>query len=164
MYLSTYNKPTFLEERINEAFLYYEKEIIALHKEGWNEEDLNEVTSKHFKVEQYQAIIQLIILIYLEIIRGVNTDWEYYVNKYKLDSYKKCLICYQINIDKILSIFQLPSVGETGINFSQIENSFIVENLQQVVSPITSNFLSILEGGSYCELKLNIDCPYTKCN
>lgn len=165
MSISNYNKTSFIEDRVNEAFLYYEKDIIALHKTQWKDEDLNETSDKHFKVEQYYLVIQLMILIYFEIIRGVNLEWSYYINKYNLVAYKKCLLRHGINLDKILAIFQLPDSSSNGVNFAEIENSFIIENvLDQDSISSTNSFMTILEEGESCVINLETDCKYSNCN
>lgn len=159
------NKHTsYLENAINNSLLLYREDIIALFKKSWKEEDLNEVSDSQFHAGQLNLAIQLVTLVYLDVIRGVNTDWDYYVSKYNLETYKKCLSCDKINLDKILEKFGLPNVGEKGINFQQIETTFIIEFQNSINTLSSVNVIDILNASESCKIFLdNETCLYQKC-
>lgn len=164
MILPNNNNTSYLENAINNSFLYYKKEIIALFTKSWKEEDLNETSENQFKGSQFILAIQLIVLVYQDIIRGVQTDWDYFVSKYELEKYSKCLKCDGINLDKILEIFGLPNIGEKGINFQQIENTFIIEFQNSVNTLSSVNVIDILNEPESCKIFLdNETCLYEKC-
>lgn len=157
------NHVSNIENYINQSFLLYKKDILSLYKGSWAEEDLNETSEKQFKGFQYFLAIQLTILVYLDVIRGVNTDWNYFVTKYNLEKYSKCLKCNDINLDKIFEKFNLPKIGELGIDFQEIESTFVIEfEINSIL--ISQNIKNILNEEEKCEIFIEDTCLYQKCN
>jgi hypothetical protein len=95
----------------------------------FNEENIRNKSNLQYKTIYYYLALYYVILIYLEYKKGFNQDWNYYINKYKIDCVRKTLFCHKINLDKILELFNLPQIFVIdGINTLGIEENFVVEN------------------------------------
>jgi len=157
MILPNYNNTSFLENAINNSFLLYREDAIKLLKKSWNEEDLNETSNEQFRAAQYSFAIQLVILIYLDYTRFPSLGWAYYVAKFELEKFSKCLKCYNINLDKILEKFSLPSVLG-GIEFQEIEETFIIEedgDNEEIQTVDIKEFISLEES---CTVYIEDNC------
>ncbi|SRR6266403_4042359 len=122
------NKTTELETYIANVFSLYRKDILSLHYKEWKEENISGKSCIQYKVYQYYLAIYYVILIYLELKQGINTDWNYYIKKYNLDKISKCLACDNIDLESILKIFGLSiTTCIDGIECIGVEESFEVE-------------------------------------
>ncbi len=126
MILHQYNTSTYLEDRIEAFWNLYKVKILELNTRAWKEEDLRGESLTQWSIMQYYNVLSLVILIYLDIKKNntIYPTWSYYNTKYDLDNKKKCLACNNIDLDKILNIFDLPftSIGE-GIGAMEIETN-----------------------------------------
>lgn len=122
------NKTTELETYIANVFSLYRKDILALHIKEWKEEDISGKSCIQYKIYQYYLAVYYVILIYLELKQGINTDWNYYESKYKISTIRKCLSCDKIDLNAILNIFGLPSTTpDGGIEDMGLEETFEIE-------------------------------------
>lgn len=132
MVLHQYNTASPLDNKVQEFWILFKDKIIALTEKSWKQEDYTGKSYAQWEVMQYHNILSLVILMYIDIKKNstVHPDWAYYKDKYKLDLYRKCLACSDINLDKILDIFGLPfRICGSGIECMNIENTFIVSGI-----------------------------------
>lgn len=130
MLLHQYNNASYLDTKINEFWTVFKKDILKLTLLSWKEEDNRGKTFTLWKVMQYQSLLGLLILIYIDVTKNsqIRTDWSYYNTKYNLDAKRKCLACNCIDLDKALTIFGFPfKTCEGGIECLSVENTFKIE-------------------------------------
>jgi hypothetical protein len=133
MVLHQYNTASFLDNKVQEFWSLFKKDIIKWTEKSWKEEDYTGKSYAQWNVMQYHNTLSLIILMYLDIEKNklVYPNWSYYNTKYKLDLYRKCLACANIDLDKVLDIFGLPfRICGEGIECMEIENTFIVSGIE----------------------------------
>lgn len=151
--IGTYLLPTPLEVNINNSFKLYKKSIVDNFLAQIKQEQLKGESCLHYKSFNVWLAIYLVTLVYLDIIKYPNKDWNYFYKKYDLDSLKKCLLCNEINLDDILDSFGLKNFGkEYGINFIGIEKTFEVEPspLSSITTIIKVNITDILQNTNSC--------------
>ena len=145
--LSTYKSPTNLEIYINNAFKAYKNNIVSNFLGEIKDEQLKGESCKQYNFSFYLALY-LVTLVYKDVIKYPNKNWNYFVTKYKLKEYKKCLSCSGINLNNILFSFNLPSIIEqSGIEDLEVEETLEVEPLDLTVTTsttITVNLNTIL--------------------
>lgn len=130
MILHQYNTASYLDTKIHEFWITFKKDMLKLTTQSWAEEDRRGKTYTHWKVMQYQSVLSLLTLIYIDVTKNgtIHTDWSYYNTKYNIDNLRKCLACNCIDLDKALAIFGFPfQTCGSGIECMNIENTFIVE-------------------------------------
>lgn len=155
------NKTTELETYINNAFKLYRTSLLTLHSKQWKEEDISGASCIQYKIYQYHLAVYYTILIYSEVQQGINSDWEYYKDKYKIETITKSLACDGINLDAILNEFGLPIISsEGGIESLEIEQSFEIE--PTILSSETEynnvDIQSLLDNPSTCEVLVESKC------
>lgn len=130
-------KITLLNESINNFFIAFKDDIISKTELQWKEEDYKGNSFVQWKIMKYYYILHLMILIFLEKERNKDTyGWSYYVDKFDLDIFKKCLACDNISIEKAYTAFGFISSSEEGVEFQEIEVDNIVGNSLYPVSDI----------------------------
>lgn len=133
---------TDLNTCIRNYFSTFRADILSLTNTQWNDEDLKGKTLIQYDINRYYSLLYLLVIIYKDYERlGNQKEWSYFVDKYNLNEYKKCLACYNISLDNCLKLFNLQSTDE-GIEISLIEQSFIVEN--QELQPSIISYLDLL--------------------
>jgi hypothetical protein len=149
-----------LESFINTFFSGNKAALMELHTKQFNEEDIKEYSKYQYDIIKYYAALHLVILIWLEVQNGVQTDWNYYSNKYDLPCKKKSLACYGISLDNILKSFGLPIIANTGgIGGMKIEYDFIVEPTDITIpTVINEDINTLLETEDACYDYLNTVC------
>ena len=163
MFIRDINKTTKLETYINNSFLLYKDDILILHSKQWKEEDISGQSCIQYKIYNYYLTIYYVILIYLEIKDGVNLEWNYYEEKYKLNKISKCLACNNINLNKILNIFGLPltiCTEDGGIECMGLQENFEIEPILFNTSNLYNKFdvKSLLNNPISCEILLSSSC------
>lgn len=130
MILHQYNTNSFLDTKIRNFWTTFKADILKLTFKSWKEEDYRGKTYTQWRITQYHNVLTLMILLIFDIKKNgkVHTDWAYYNTKYKLDTYRKCLACECIDLDKVLAIFGLPFKDCTGgIECMGIQLTFQIE-------------------------------------
>lgn len=158
--LGTYKSPTNLENCINTAFKLFKTSIIKNFLSQVNDEELKGESCKQYNFSFYLAIY-LISIVYQDVIKYPKQNWNYFVIKYKLETYKKCLACSGINLDDVLKCFNLPTVIiGLGINSIKIESTFIIEptNLTPTVVEVVQIDLTTILGIKSCINNITTTC------
>jgi len=116
--------------------------------------------TKHFNLEGYNGTSDVIckineqfyILFYYTLVANsyYNTEetWGNIVIRYKLKELEAKAACCGINIKKLTSKFNLPttvSVSELGINFIEVNKTFIVEPSNLFINPYPTRTINILD-------------------
>jgi hypothetical protein len=129
----TLHTPKVYEVLIKNFFTYYRNDILTLHRKQWSEESIRDKSCVQYKIQQYYLALYLVLLIKVEVDSGVNTTWQYYIDKYGLADKAKKFACNNISLKQILSIFGLPTSTTTeteldsiGINYDDISVEFVV--------------------------------------
>lgn len=154
------NKTTPLENIMSKVFALYRADILALHTKQWKEEDISGKSCIQYKIHQYYLATYYVTLIYLELQQGINTDWEYYKEKYKTDTIRKCLSCNNIDLNAILTLFGLPTtICEGGIECMGLEEDFEIEP-ETFTAPVYNNvdIKTLISNPISCELLLDSKC------
>ncbi len=149
------NQATDLEVKINTFFQANRSNIISLTNFSWKREDIDGEGCSIFKVGQYYFAMYLAILIYLEIQLGIPRTAQYYLDKYNIRVLQDRFACNGISLSNVFNDFGIGAIlttqglGEDGIEFIGIEESFIVEpefDADPVTPPDTSiSIIDILE-------------------
>ena len=127
MFLRTrYNNTTIIDDYWKEYYQLYRTTIVSTIQNGWKQEDVWGITCDYNIVRKFQYTFFYVLMIYLEIKRGIVTDWTYYEVKYDILNVRKCLTCYGIRLDDVFDIFNLNN-GEYGIENIGIELTYEVE-------------------------------------
>ena len=130
----TLNTPTAYEVAIKDFFAFYRTTILALHSKQWKQESIKDKSCIQYTIQQFYLALYVVLLIKYEVDKGVNTDWQYYIDKYNLADKAKKFACNGISLKKILAIFGLPTAVSTedvtniegGISFVGINITFEV--------------------------------------
>lgn len=149
--LHTVKKISNLNTYINSFFNEFKDDIMIQTNKQWHDEDLKGSSTKQWNVMKYYYLLDLLIIVYNEVERtkDLGYNWSYYVNKFDLEKYRKCLACVGIDIDKGLNAFNLgDSISILGIELAQIEDSFIVGDSGSTINPISVK--ELLETPNYC--------------
>lgn len=94
----------------------------------WRDEDLKGYSYQQWNINRYYSLLYLLIILHLDYQRlSKIKDWSYFIEKYNLIEYKKCLACYNISLEKCLEIFNLQNL-EVGIELVSIEDTFVIGN------------------------------------
>jgi hypothetical protein len=100
--------PTAFETSWNCAFQYYKDGLISTMNKWWTQEDKWGKSCIQYDWFQFYLTLYLVTLIKVEWDRGLETDWQYYIDKYGLEEKAKFLACFGINLTVILNCFDLP--------------------------------------------------------
>lgn len=128
-----------LNTLVNNYFTAFKTQLVNYSTIEWNNEDLKGKSYAQWQAMQYYNLMYLLIIVYKEIIRtkNLNYTWSYYVNKFKLDTYRKCLECEGIDFDKALHAFGFDTIfSNGGIESMIIEYSFKIESFDLPKSSI----------------------------
>lgn len=109
---------------VNSFFTEFKVNILLFTNKQWNSEDLKGSSFYQWKVKKYYDLLYLIILLYTDIQKNIklNLGWQYYVTKYNLVEFKKCLACDNISLDQALNIFGINEIfPNTGIELMEEE-------------------------------------------
>ena len=132
---------------IKAFFDNFKEDILSYTLSQWKDEDLKGESYNQWNINRYYGLLYLLILIRIDYDRiGNYKDWSYFVNKYDLIEYKKCLACSNISLDISLNIFNLPIVNDSfnyGIELASIENTFIIDENNSNNSQL--NYLELLK-------------------
>jgi len=148
------NQNTVLESYISQSYKLYEDDIMTLHIEQFNQEDICGESKKQFKVLNYHIATLYVVFIYNDIVSRTNNllEWSYFEEKYCVDKYRDAFACKGIDLDKILNIFGLPYVSSNGIGGMQIETNFVIEPLGTTPPDNTTfDMTTLLAETSGCE-------------
>lgn len=125
---------TEFEKNIHNFFQYYYNDIMQLYQKFWFQESIYDKSCIQYQINQYNGAIILLSLISYEVNEGIQTDWSYYIDKYKLDDKAKILACNNISLKKGLEIFGLNTavnvneiVDNNAVEYAIVENTLIVE-------------------------------------
>ena len=122
------NKATDIEIKWNTWWKSIKFKVLELSEKQFITEDVYGKSKIQYKIYQYYLAFYLVLLVYLEYKSGYNTNWNYYIKKYKLETKKHNLACNGVNLNILLSVFGLPRVFTNGgIEDMVIETSFEVE-------------------------------------
>lgn len=158
--LGTYKNLTNIESYINTAFKLYKASIIKNFLAQVNDEELKGENCRQYNFSFYLAVY-LVTIVYQDVIKYPSKSWDYFVTKYDLEKYKKCLACDGIKLDDILISFTLPPVAvSSGINNLQIEKTFEIEptDLTPIVIEPTIVDLSTILVASTCINNIETIC------
>lgn len=126
---------------------------MELHAKQWKKEDISGSSKTQYKIMSYYSAMYLALLIRLEIDKGYNTDWSYYITKYNLREVRKELACCKIDLDDILACFGLPTISVLqGVGGMQVETTLIVQptTLPVVSEPTIVDIEELLNYPSKC--------------
>jgi hypothetical protein len=148
------------EQNVSDFFSLYKEDILKIFSKLWKEEDRIEESDKIYNLNQYLYVYLYCMLIKNEYLLGVNTDWNYYITKYKINEKRKLFACNGISLDNVLKVFSLPVINNGfGIENLGVENSFTIEptdNLTNTIIKIDVNYL--LSYPNNILLYLNTEC------
>lgn len=152
--LGTY-KVTTISDYINTSFSVYKKDILANFYKQVNDEELKGESCRQYNFHFYLGLY-LVILVYKEFLKYPLKDWSYFETKYNLKVLKDCLLCHNVDLNTILTSFQLPIITGDGINFREIEQTLEVEPtlIPIIVIPIKIDLKALLKKENKCSLSL----------
>lgn len=105
--------------------------IVDLQNKWFNEEAYKGTSKYPYKVAMYYMATYLVLIMWLEIKAGYETDWDYYKEKYKIDDNRKKLACCGIDLDDVLAAFglnvQTTGACIAGINSMEVEECLVIE-------------------------------------
>ena len=138
----------------------YGNDIMSLSERWFNDENIRGRSCKQYGVEQYYAAFYLCTLIKNELDKGYTNDLAYFEEKYNINKVRHTLVCNNISLDKIFTIFGISfnTSNNYGIEGMAIEESFVIEPsslFSNVSSTINISFL--LSNPNYCSSIFN-DC------
>lgn len=145
-------KTTLLDSYIRSYFATFRDTILDYSNKQWNDEDLKGNSYNQWNINRYNSLLYLLTIVRLDFDRlGNYKDWSFFVDKYKLNNYKKCLACYDISLDNCLELFNLPVLTE-GIETAIVEESFII-GIEVEISNIL--FKDLLNSSNICINNIN---------
>lgn len=103
--------PTDYETYWDCAFEAYRDGVHAKNLQWFSQEDRWGYSCIQYNIMQFYLGLYLATLIRIEWDKGIETDWDYYIEKYGLEEKKHILACFGISLDTILECFELP--GDT---------------------------------------------------
>jgi hypothetical protein len=154
--LGTFKPVTNIEDFINTSFSIYKKDILINFYKQIKDEELKGESCRQYNFSFYLALY-LITLVYKEFLKYPLKDWSYFEDKYNLKKLKECLLCNNIDLNKILKSFQLPIVTGDGINFMEVEENLEVEPTTLLVTLsdiVIIDLKKLLNTEDKCELSL----------
>lgn len=136
---------TPLNIAINNYFTAFKDDILTYSTKQWKEEDIKGKSIAQWRAMQYYDLMYLLIVLHQEIVRTLhlNCDWSYYVTKFKLDKYQKCIQCEEIDWDKAIDSFGLNDlVPQGGIENMGIEINFVIQNSDKNKFSLSVSYLA----------------------
>lgn len=148
------------EQNVSDFFSLYKEDMLKLFSKLWKEEDRIEESDKIYNINQYLYVYLYCLLIKTEYLLGINTDWNYYIDKYKINEKRKLFACNDISLDNVLKVFGFPVINNgIGIENLGIENTFSVETSEGLTTTIVQISIQDLLDNPNGELTyLNTEC------
>lgn len=134
----------------------YGSSILTLSSKWSSQEKIYGNSCTQYKVNQYYLAFYLGVMIRNELDKGYESSASYYETKYGISDKRKILTCHNINLDKILDIFDISFTEGEGIEGMEIENNFIVEP-DYTNTNVSYNITTLLTNLSTCT-SIYTDC------